>query len=43
MNSEVFWITWFVLSAAMQLYSNHRMNKRVNKMHKLNQQIKGDK
>ncbi len=33
MNMTAFWITWFVLSAALKLYSNHQMNK----------QIKGDK
>ncbi len=32
MNMTAFWITWFVLSALMQLYSNYKMNK----------QIKGD-
>lgn len=33
MNMTAFWVTWLILSAAMQLYSNHRMNKA----------IKGDK
>ncbi|GJI54475.1 hypothetical protein NMZ1139_27030 [Lactiplantibacillus plantarum] len=33
MNITAFWITWLVLSAVLQLYSNHQMNK----------QIKGDK
>lgn len=40
MNMTAFWLTWLLLSIAMQAYSNQRMNKRVNKMHELNKQIK---
>jgi len=43
MNMTAFWITWFVLSAALKLYSNHQMNKQLGKMHELNKQLKGDK
>lgn len=43
MNMTAFWITWFVLSAILRLASNHQMNKRVNRMHELNEQLKGDK
>ncbi len=35
MNMTAFWITWFVLSAALKLASNYKMNRRMK-------QIKGD-
>jgi len=42
--AEIAFLTTFVLlSIAMQLYSNHCVNKRVNSNHKMNKQIKGDK
>lgn len=43
MNTTIFFLTWFVLSAALQLYNNHKLTQRINKVHKLNKQIKGDK
>lgn len=41
--AELAFLGTFVLLATLQLYSNHRMNKRIDKMHELNKQIKGDK
>jgi len=32
MNMEAFWITWFVLSALMQLELNHRASLKLEKM-----------
>lgn len=43
MNTEAFWLTWLLLSIALKLYSNHKMNKHINSNHKINKQIKGDK
>lgn len=43
MNMTAFWITWLLASIALKLYNNHKMSKQLGKMHKLNQQIKGDK
>ncbi|MGX6394896.1 hypothetical protein [Lactiplantibacillus pentosus] len=43
MDATEFFITWFVLSAALQLYNNHKMNKQLGRMHELNKQIKGAK
>lgn len=42
MNVTAFWVTWLIASSAIQLYSNHRINKRVDRMHKLNKTIKGE-
>lgn len=43
MDATAFFLTWLLLSIALQLYNNHRMSKRINRMHELNKQIKGDK
>ncbi|WP_181186332.1 hypothetical protein [Lactiplantibacillus pentosus] len=51
MNMTAFWITWFVLSALMQLELNHRaslklkrMQNRISEMQQvLREENKGDK
>lgn len=43
MNTDLFWLTWILLSITLKLYSNHKISKRVSATHKLNKQIKGDK
>lgn len=47
MAELVFLVTFILLSTALHLYENHRMNKRmderIKRVHELNKQIKGDK
>lgn len=42
MNTTAFFLTWLLLSIALQLYNNHKMSKQLGRMHELNKQIKGD-